>query len=445
MEYPGHTTMASNFCFYSRAEISFIPCQPKRPMFSSPLSRRHFLRGVGVSVALPWLETFSRAASPGPIQRFVCVANPFGMIQDAFFPSGEGLQAALPVNLGAFEPLRGKFTVFSNIDHGNNGGHGGTHLFLSGVKASEASSMPDGNISLDQFLARQVAGQTRFPVLNTAAGPVGGGGVELCWTRTGVLVPPVQQVSRVFRMLFVDDPAELSSTLGVDYEQQGSILDAVNGQAKGMSGRVSGRDREKLDQYFTAIREVEKSLEQEKAWLSRPRPKVEAKEPKDGTVSQQLPILFDLVALALQTDSTRVATIEVPGSFDTSAMGIEEKGYHGYSHHGKDPVLMEGMRKVERYQMTHLARFLTKLQGLGLLDNTQVLFGSGMGDGSAHNNKNLPVLLAGGGYKHRTHLILPEAEQKRVPLCNLYLSMAQRFGAETNVFGRSKGTFGELS
>ena len=318
-------------------------------------------------------------------------------------------------------------------------------MFLSGVKSSEASSMPDGNISLDQFLARQVAGQTRFPVLNTAAGPVGGGGVELCWTRTGVMVPPVQQVSRVFRMLFVDDPAELSAALGMDYEQQGSILDTVNGQAKRMGSRVSGRDREKLDQYFTAIREVEKSLEQEKAWLSRQRPKVEAKEPKDGTVSQQLPILFDLVALALQTDSTRVATIEVPGSFDTSAMGIEEKGYHGYSHHGKDPVLMEGMRKVERYQMVHLAKFLAKLQEWELLESTQVLFGSGMGDGSAHTNKNLPVLLAGGGYKHRTHLILPDPAEKRVPLCSLYLTMAQRFGVEANSFGRSKGTFGGLA
>lgn len=408
-------------------------------------SRRFILRAAGVSIALPWFETFSRAAESEAVQRFVCVANPFGMIQDAFFPTEEGVAAALPTNLTAFEPLRGKFTVFSNIDHGNNGGHGGTHMFLSGVKSSEAAGMPNGNISLDQFLARHVAGQTRFPVLNTAAGPVGGGGVELSWTRTGVMVPPVQQVSRVFKMLFVDDPVELSAALGKDYEQQGSILDAVNGQAKGMSNRLSGRDREKLDQYFTAIREVEKSLNQEKAWLSRPRPKVDAKEPKDGTVSQQLPILFDLLALALQTDSTRVATIEVPGSFDTSAMGIEEKGYHGYSHHGKDPVLMEGMRKVERYQMVHLARFVTKLQEFGLLDTTQVLFGSGMGDGSAHTNKNLPVLLAGGGYKHRTHVILPEAAEKRVPLCNLYLSMAQRFGAEADSFGRSKSTFGELS
>jgi len=409
------------------------------------MDRRQFIRAAGVTIALPWLESFARADEPVKSQRFVCVANPFGMIQDAFFPQEEGLTAALPSNLASFETLRCKFTVFSNIDHGNNGGHGGTHMFLSGVKSSEASSMPEGNISLDQYLARHVAGQTRFPVLNTAAGPVGGGGVELCWTRTGVMVPPVQQVSRVFKMLFVDEPAGQTAARGTDYEQQGSILDAVNGQARSMSSRVSGRDREKLDQYFTAIREVEKSLEQEKAWLSRPRPKVDAKEPKDGTVSQQLPILFDLVALALQTDSTRVATIEVPGSFDTAAMGIEEKGYHGYSHHGKDPVLMEGMRKVERYQMMHLAKFIAKLQDLGLLDSTQVLFGSGMGDGSAHTNKSLPVLLAGGGHKHRTHVILPDAAEKRVPLCNLYLTMAQRFGVESGAFGRSKGTFGALS
>lgn len=121
---------------------------------SSPHTRCHFLRGVGVSIALPWLETLARAAAPAPVQRFVCVANPYGMIRDAFFPTEEGIKARLPVNLQPFEGLRGKFTVFSNLDHGFNNGHSGTHMFLSGVKVSEALSLPDGNISLDQFLAR---------------------------------------------------------------------------------------------------------------------------------------------------------------------------------------------------------------------------------------------------------------------------------------------------
>jgi hypothetical protein len=407
-------------------------------------SRRGFLEAAGACVALPWLETFATGADSPAIRRFVCVANPFGMIHDAFFPAEEGRAAALPPNLAPLEPHRGAFTVFSNLDHGFGSGHGATHTFLSGVLSSEMAGMPDGNISLDQFLGRQVAGQTRFPVLNTAAGPVGGGGVELSWTRNGVMVPPIQQVSRVFRLLFVDEPAEQTARLSGRYDEQASILDAVNGQARSLNGRLSSRDRRKLDQYLTAIREVEQALTREKAWLARPRPQVDSTEPKDGTVSQQLPILFDLVALALETDSTRVATIEIPGSFDTAAMGIEEKGYHGYSHHGKDPVLMEGMRKVERYQMVQLAKFLTRLEELGLLETTQVLFGSGMSDGSAHTNKNLPVLVAGGGFTHRTHVRLPQEQGKRVPLCNLYLTMAQRFGVETDTFGKSAGTIGDL-
>ena len=409
---------------------------------SALLDRRHFLRGIGVTLALPWMETFARAAEPARTQRFVCVANPFGMIHDAFFPTEEGLAAELPRNLEPFNSLRGRFTVFSNLDHGSNGNHALTHTFLTGVKSTEAASRPDGNVSLDQFLAQSTAGKTRFPVLNTAAAPTGG---ELCWTRTGVCVPPIGQVSRVFKMLFVDDPAEAAAARSADYEEQGSILDAVNERAKSMSRSISARDRQKLDQYLTAVREVEKSIEQEKAWLTRPRPKVNAREPQNGTGSQNLPVLFDLIALALETDSTRVATIEIPGSFDTVAIGIEDRGYHGFSHHAKDPALMEGMRKVEGYQMQQLANFLTKLQDRGLLDTTQVLFGSGMSDGSAHTNMNLPILLAGGGYKHRTFVQMPEERDKRVPLCNLYLSIAQRFGVEAGSFGKSRGTFGALS
>ena len=410
------------------------------------LTRRHFLRGMGACLALPFLETFAGGAEKlRPAQRLICVANPFGMIHDAFFPTGVGLTAALPENLRALESMRGKFTVFSNLDHGFGGGHGATHAFLSGVRSSEAASMPDGNVTLDQFCGDRVMGQTRFPVLNTSAGSNDGGGVELSWTRSGVMVPSIQKVSRVFQMLFVDDPAAQADCRAARYDQQGSILDAVNEQAKAMNRRLSGRDQQKLDQYFTSVREVEKSLQEEKAWLSRPRPKVDLKEPRNGTVTQQLPILFDLLALALQTDSTRVATIEVPGAFDVAGVGIEPKGYHAYSHHGKDPALMAGMRKVERYQIEQIARFMQKLADLDLLDSTQILFGSGMSDGSAHTNRDLPILLAGGGYAHQTHLAMPAEQGRRVPLCNLFLTMAQRFGVETASFGNSRGTINGLA
>lgn len=415
-------------------------------MHSPPLSRRQFLRGTGACLALPFLETFAQGAEKrAPVQRLVCVANPFGMINGAFFPEEAGSVAALPESLKPLEDWRGKFTVFSNLDHGFGGGHGATHAFLSGVRQSEAASMPNGNITLDQFCGERCAGQTRFPVLNTSAGSNDGGGVELSWTRSGVMVPSIQKVSRVFQMLFVDDPAAEAGQRAERYNEQGSILDAVNEQAKAMNRRLSTRDQQKLDQYFTSVREVEKSLQEEKAWLSRPRPKVDMKEPRNGTVTQQLPILFDLLTLALQTDSTRVATIEVPGAFDVAGVGLEPKGYHAYSHHGKDPALMAGLRKVERYQMEQLARFMKKLADLDLLDSTQILFGSGMSDGSAHTNRNLPILLAGGGYAHQTHLALPEEQGKRVPLCNLYLKMAQRFGIEASAFGNSKGTINGLT
>lgn len=403
-------------------------------------SRRNFLRGVGVTIALPWMETLARAAEPAAAQRFVCVANPFGMIADAFFPTEAGPDAALPENLSAFDPLRGKFTVFSNLDHGINGGHAATHAFLSGVRTQESATMPDGNVTLDQFLGEANAGKTRFPALNTSAGSNKGGACELSWTRSGVLVPAIQDVSRVFKLLFVDESSEQANARSARYDRQGSILDAVMEQAKSMNRRLGKRDQAKMEQYLTSVREVEVAIEQEKAWVHRPRPKVDFEEPKDGTVTQQLPILFDLVALALETDSTRVATVEVPGGFDARGVGLEPKGYHAYSHHGKDPKLMDGQRRIEKYQLDHLAKFVRKLDELDLLETTQVLFGSGMGDGSAHTNSNLPVLIAGGSHRHGTHAVLPAAKTKRVPLSNLFLTMAQQFGVETERFGHSTGT-----
>lgn len=408
-------------------------------MTAANLKRRHFLRGSGACLALPFFETLACADEPPTTQRFVAVANPFGMIADAFFPARAGFDAELPENLTAFESLRGKFTVFSNIDHGISGGHAGTHAFLSGVRTQEAATMPNGNITLDQFLGEANPGETRFPVLNTSAGSNNGGACELSWTRSGVLVPAIQRVSEVFKLLFVDDSADRSRSRSRKYDRQGSILDAVTAQARSMNQRLSKRDQAKLEQYLTSVREVESAIQQEKSWVHRPRPEVDFSEPKDGTITEQLPILFDLIALALETNSTHVATVEIPGAFDTAGVGLEPKGYHAYSHHGKDPTLMAGQRTIEKYQLEKLAGFISRLDDLGLLSSTQVLFGSGMGDGSAHNNSNLPVLLAGGGHSHTTHAVMPEEKGKRVPLSNLYLTMAQQFDPRTERFGHSTG------
>ncbi len=409
---------------------------PKQPL----LHRRHFLRGAGACLALPFLESLARAEEPTTTQRFVCVANPFGMIGDSFFPTGAGKDALLPANLSAFEKLRGKFTVFSNLDHGISGGHAGTHAFLSGIRVLEAASMPNGNVTLDQFLGSTSGSRTRFPVLNTSAGSDNGGSCELSWTRSGVLVPAIQTVSGVFRKLFTEESAAQATARSQRYDREGSVLDSVLTQAQDMNRRLTARDQAKMEQYFTSVREVEIAIQQEQAWLHRARPKVSMTEPKDGPVTQQLPILFDLITLALETDSTHVATIEIPGGFDAKGVGLEAKGYHAYSHHGKDPTLMNGQRAIEKYQMTHLARFIQKLEDRGLLSSTQVLFGSGMGDSSAHTNSNLPVLLAGGSHRHVTHAELPAEKGRRVRLSNLYLSMARQFGVQADRFGQSNGT-----
>lgn len=409
---------------------------------SQKLNRKSFLVGSGTCLSLPLLESFAGDKAHQPVQRFVAVANPFGMIQDAFFPQKEGFDTALPLNLKTFEALRGDFTVFSNLDHGIKGGHSGTHTFLSGVRQTEASSMPEGNISLDQRLSEYTEGQSRFSVINTSAGK---GSIALSWTRSGVQVPPIKKVSQFFRMLFQNDSPEQMAQQVARYESQTSILDTVLENAKSMLKRVNHHDRRKMDQYFTSVREVEKKIQLEQEWVYKPRPKVDMKEPQDGPVTKQLPILFDLITLAFQTDSTRVATIEVPEDFDTSGLGKSTTGYHGYSHHGKSPDLMKGMRKVEGFQMKLLSEFISSLKGLDLLKTTQVVYGSGMGDGSAHTNHNLPVLLAGGSYKHQTHKAFPEEKEKRVPLSNLYLTIAKSFGVETQKFGHSNGLIEDFS
>ncbi|MCM8543416.1 MAG: DUF1552 domain-containing protein [Lentisphaeraceae bacterium] len=406
-----------------------------RPSFN----RRTFLKGSGVCIFLPYLESVAvEKQNDIGKQRFLCVANPFGMIHDAFFPSEKGLHAKLPMNIDPLEPLRGKFTVFSNLDHGQSGGHSATHAFLSGVRTIEASSMPNGNITLDQFLAEQIGSLTRFPVLNTSAGEQSGGEVQLSWTRSGVMVPPIKKVSQVFKVLFADESQAKKAKITRKMHNDGSILDTVNEQAKVLNRRLDKYDKDKMAQYFTSVREVEKRLQQEIEWVNKPKAKVTYNEPKDGKATHQLPILFDLMALAFQTDSTRVATIEIPGGFDAAGVGIKSQGYHAYSHHGKDPTLMAGMRKIENFQIKELSRFLQKLEDMKLLDSTQVLFGSGMSDGSAHTNKNLPLILAGGKHKHKTHI--ESSSTHKIPLSNLFLSVAQDFGLEVDSFGQSNGT-----
>jgi hypothetical protein len=417
------------------------------------LDRRTFLRGVGVAIALPLFEAMRPVARATPAarapMRLVCVGNPLGMLPDCFFPETPGSGYKTPELLEPLEAYRGHFTVCSHLDHDQAGGHRAVHSFLSGIKENEASDRPERNISVDQRAAEFVGSATRFPSLVISPDRAGDLACRLSWTRNGINVPPLARPNEVFRALFIAEDAESRARKARAFALDGSILDAVMGHAKSLELRLGRTDREKLNEYLTAVREVETKLAMSDEWLGRPKPKVDMPPPTDGTITTTLPAFYDLLALALQTDSTRVATLGIPGSLETSDLGLSGT-YHGFSHHGKAEVLRQGLLIIEKYQMTELARFLGKLKsirepdGSTLLDRTMVLFGSGMGNGSSHSNKDLPILLAGGGFRHGEHKVYPQETRQRVPLCNLYVSMLQRFGLEVDQFNTSTGTLGGL-
>ncbi len=417
-------------------------------------SRRTFLRGAGVCLAVPALEALARpvaqAAATTPPRRMVCVGNEFGMYPKAFWPTEVGRDYRLPPLLEPLDEHRDRLTVFSHLDHGLKGGHFAVHTFLTGVKSSEASGMPDGGISLDQRAAEFVGSQTRFPALTI--GSEGGlhGGPMMSWSRTGTRIPPITGPRELFRQLFVQDDPEQQLVATDRIALQGSILDAVLGDAKSLRRKVSQQDGHKLEEYFSAVREVEGKLQLDQQWQNVAKPKPTSDEPRNEGLTKDLPKLYDLLVLALQTDSTRVATIEVGGSFVASDLGVK-KGYHGLSHHGQVQASIDLLVQLERYQVEQYGRFLGKLQAIqqphsdqSLLDSTMVLFGSGMGNANSHTNSDLPVILAGGRFRHGEHKAYPAASSERVPLCNLYVSMLRQFGLQVEHFGTSTGALDGL-
>ena len=416
---------------------------------ATSMTRRYFLRASGISMALPFLESLTgrvsaKAAAAESPMRMVCIGNLLGFYPPAFFPTKTGTAYELPESIKALEPHQKDFTLYSGLDHGVKGGHFAMSSFLSGVRTADAKGMPEGNITLDQRAAETLGGATRFPSLTLGSESGIHGGCLMSWTRSGTRVPPISKPRELFQKLFINEDASSLAASMDRLDMKSSILDAVNGDAKSLGRQLAQRDKEKLDEYFTSVRDVEKQIELRRKWASVPKPAPGMKEPKDRDFVSDLPVMYDLIALALQTDSTRIATLEIGGDFEASAFGLNG-GYHALSHHGQRPEAIAGLIKMERYQVEQFARFLAKLKsiedGAGtLLDHSMVLFGSGMGNANSHTNSNLPLILAGGSFQHGEHKAYPDKGLGKKPLCNLYVSMLQRFGAEVDKFGTSTGT-----
>jgi len=408
---------------------------------STNLNRRRFLQGTGIALSLPVFESFAaNTIDEKSPRRLVCVGNHLGFYPGNFFPQAAGNDYVATSTLKPLEVHRNDLTVFSNLDHGLNGGHKGVQGFLNGIKKEEAAGFPEKNISLDQAAAEHVGSATRFPSINTGILR----GTDMCWTRAGVHVPPINNPATLFRALFVNSPQSEREMERTRLKHRGSVLDALRDSASALNRTLGAADRKKLDQYLTSVRDVERRLQMSKEWLNRPKPKPSIDEVSDEERQHidEVALFYDLMVLALQTDSTRVATLETGMGFRTSELVLGS--YHGLSHHGKSPDRIGQLQVVEAFLTAKLSDFISRLKEAQILDKTLIVFGSGMSDGSIHSNRNLPVLLAGGGVKHQGHVLCPAEQHKRVPLSNLWLSVLRWFGAEKDRFGRSTGTFSPM-
>lgn len=431
------------------------------------IRRRSILQAAGISIALPAFDSLRQnsvvaaennsQSDDGQPRRMVCIGNMLGFYPEAFWPAKQSKAAkskdpatnddiavgGLSETLSSLEPHSGDFTVIGGLDHGLKGGHFSIHAFLSGVRSVDAKSMPEGNITLDQYAAETIGGKTRFPSLTIGSDSGIHGGCQMSWSRAGTRVPPITGPHELFQKLFVGIAKADKQQAADRFRLKESILDAVGGDAKSISKQLNRRDAQKLDEYLTSIREVEKRLNNSKQWVDIAKPPAPFDPPKNTNMVDDLPMLYDLILIALQTDSTRIATLEIGGDFEARDLGYRS-GYHSLSHHGKRQESIDALKKIESYQVEQFSRFLSKLRETecgdsNLFEQTSVLFGSGMGNANSHTNTNLPIVLAGGGFRHSGTLWF-EKNSNRPPLTNLYLTLLHRFGIPTEQFSTSTGT-----
>jgi BMFP domain-containing protein YqiC len=423
-----------------------------------PMSRRRFLRGSGIALALPLLDSMMpglvRAApSSSPLapaakpRRMVGICNNLGLLPDMFFPKGGGRDYTPSPYLELLKAHRDDFSVFSGVSHPNvDGGHPADVCFLTAAPHPGSSSFRN-TISLDQYIAEQIGVLTRFPSITLG---VNTRSRSLSWTGTGVAIPPEDKAAEVFKQLFLQGtPAQIAAQIQ-QLDTGHSILDTVAEQARELQRSVGARDRDRLDQYFTSVRDLETRLQASRGWENKPKPVVNVPVPIDpanpAAFMDKVKVMYDLVKLAFETDSTRSITLMLEGVsapvLEISGATITD-GYHNLSHHGKSEAKRAQLKVIDELHMKLLAGLITDLKATHegeetLLDRTMVLYGSNFGDANTHVTTNMPTILAGGGFKHGQHLTFDTANN--YPLPNLYVSMLQRMGIETDRFASSTGT-----
>ncbi len=417
------------------------------------IHRRTVLQGAGVALALPWLDAmqpaFSRAATPDkPKRRLVAIDLGFGLHASNLFPQESGRDYAMTPYLDVIRDFREQFTIISGTSHPDvDGGHHAAKSFLTAAPKPTSANFRN-TISLDQLAAEKIGLETRFSYLTLGQSA----GRGLSYSRSGAEIPSESRPSRLFEKLFIAGPPQEQARQVQRLKDGQSVMDSVLEQARRMQRRLGERDREKLDQYFSSVRETEQRLVKAEQWEHQLRPKVDIQPPQDITNSADVigraRLMYDIMHLALQTDSTRLITFLNAGVNAVPPIAGVDQDYHNLSHHGRDAERLAQLKLVELEQMKIFAEFLSKLRGTAdqestLLDGTMVLLGSDLGNGSSHDNHNLPIILAGGGFRHGQHLAFDQ--HNNYPLPNLFVTLLQQLGLEIEQFATSTGTMTGLA
>jgi hypothetical protein len=433
--------------------MSFFQSKRLNFHFGRELSRRTLLRGSGVAMSLPWLSAMQRtlrasSAEPSSPARFVCFTLGLGLHRDNWVPKEAGKDYKSPLYFQKLEDLRDSLTIISGTSHpGVSGGHRAEASILTATPMGSAG-ISRNSISIDQLMAKHLGEATRFPSLVVSAN----GSDSPCYTENGAMIPSESSARNVFEKLFVDDSKSARQEQMRRLHQGRSIMDLVADDAKALERQLSSGDRDRLDAYFTSVRDLEKRMAEHQQWANKPKPKVGVQPPRDIASPSDLigrqRVMGDVIHLALQTDSTRFITFHLGGGGGVIPIEGVDEGYHSLSHHGLDDEKLEQLALVEAAILQQWGEFLRQLRdsddGRGnLLENTSVLLTSNLGNASNHDNRNMPVLLAGGGFKHGQHLAFDQ--QNNYPLPNLFVNLLQQVGLQTDSFASSTGTMTGLS
>jgi len=416
--------------------------------FQQRLNRRAILRGTGVAMALPLLgamkPSFAKGAdAQNAPKRFVAMTLGLGLHGPNLNPKQTGANYKPSRYLKPVNDMRDKFTIISGSSHpGVNGGHRAEASILTANPVG-SSGRASNSISIDQYLSKYLGNHTRFPSLVLGSE----GSNSPSYTENGSMIPAEDSPSALFKRLFVTDSKRERARQTKRIQEGRSIMDLVQEDAKRLERELGKNDRQRLDAYYSSVRDLEKRLAATQEWALKPKPKVGAKKPVDiGNRSDFIgrqKLMSDMIRLALQTDSSRFVVYHLGSSGGVLPIKGVREAYHSLSHHGRDETKLEQLALIEQSIISSWGEFLRSLNsidenGQSLLDQTSVLLTSNLGNASNHSNKNMPVLFAGGGFKHGQHLAFDQ--KKNYPLPNLFVSLMQSMGLETDEFASSTGS-----